>query len=723
MSYLKEFEKQIINRDFEKFLELWEEYCSDDKANVNELVALLKKIKSSDFASDFGPYVEMALPLWQTIEDQKNNYLVLKYLIDLQTTNSPILAEVATQVIKASYPNDPKQSERLRMVGLRNRENFQGALSQYDLLAHMAKGKFVYHHGGWGVGEIMDMSPVREQIGVEFENMTGLKHFTFANALKMLDPLPDTHFLARRFGDPDNFEKEAKEDPVKVIKQLLTDLGPKTASEIKDEMCDLVIPESEWNKWWQNTRAKLKKDLFIDNPKTLKDPFVLREHEQTQAELIDSTLQNKQEPDAILLSCYNLMRDTAKTKKNEPVFESAGNKLKELLTKDYLTQAQTLQAILLLEQFLNYKDETRSAESLIKNLKDPIAVINGIEILALKKRALNLCCKTRDDWQTLFLDLLETVHSAPLKDYLFEELMTKGDRSLVAARFESIRKNPLKAPELVVWYLQKLLDAKYKEDIPYGDKEGICLWFDCFLVLLSSIENDANLKDLRKRMFNLITNKHYFNLRYIFESTSEQWMQEFLLLLSKCMVFEDNDRKIFNSLAQVVHPHVGVAEMKQKVPRQDTHIFWTTEASYQRAQADATRIATIDVIENAREVESARALGDLRENAEYKAATERRRRLQHELRVLGGQIDSARIITKIDVNNDEIGIGNIVTLLKGGNEKLTYTILGPWDANIDKMILSHQSQLAQSMMGIKSGDTFTFRDEEYRVVKIESIFD
>lgn len=723
MSYLKEFEKQISNRDFEKFLELWEEYCNSDNADVPELVTLLKKIKASDFAPNFGTYVEMALPLWQTIEDQKSNYQVLKGLMDLQTTNSPVLAEIATQVIKASYPNDPKQNERLRMVGLRTRENFQGALSQYDLLAHMAPGKFVYHGGGWGVGEIMEMSSVREQIGVEFESMPGLKQFTFANALKVLDPLPDNHFLAKRFGNADAFEQEAKNDPVKVIKQLLTDLGPKTASEIKDEICGLIVPESEWNRWWQNARAKLKKDTFIDHPNSLKDPFVLREHEQTQDELLESTLLNKQEPDAILHSCYSLLRDTPKSKKNQQVFETTKEKLLDLQQKDYISLGQKIQALLLLDQFLNHKPENVSAESVIKSLKDPIAVLNSIDILALKKKTLTTIQREREDWQAIFLDFLETVTATPLKDYLFEELFEKGEKARLSGRLDAIRKDPKRAPELVIWYLQKLLNAKYKENIPYGDKEGLWLWFDSFLVLLNTIENDPAQKEVIKKMVNIVTQKHYFNLRFIFESTTEEWIQEFLLLLSKCMVFEDNDRKIFNSLAQVVHPNAGVVEAKQKPARVDTNIFWATDAAYQKARQDANRIATVDIIENAHEVETARAHGDLRENAEYKAATERRRRLQHELRTLGDQIDKARVISEIDVTNDEIGIGNIVTLRNGDQKTQKYTLLGPWDANVDKLILSHQSALAQTMMGLKVGDTFTFRDEEYTVVKLENIFD
>ena len=193
--------------------------------------------------------------------------------------------------VQQRYGSHPHYADILRISGLRGKENLQGVLSAFDLLAHINKGKFVFHAGGWGVGEVMELSFLRESILVEFENTPGQKSVTFAIAMKTLNPLTETHFLARRFGNPDLLEQEAKKDPAAVVKMLLTDLGPKTASEIKDEMCGLVIPEPEWTKWWQQARSRLKKDLSVETPSSLKEPFHLRgktlSHEQEFLGLIE----------------------------------------------------------------------------------------------------------------------------------------------------------------------------------------------------------------------------------------------------------------------------------------------------------------------------------------------------------------------------------------------------------------------------------------------------
>ena len=128
MSYLKDFLTQIHKRDFHKFLVLWEEYCMSDEVETEELSQLLLAIKASEIAKQFGKIVETALPLWRTIQDKKESYEILRLLIDLQTTNSDALVQLVMETLQERYQDDPKFNERIRLAGLRNPENFKGAL-------------------------------------------------------------------------------------------------------------------------------------------------------------------------------------------------------------------------------------------------------------------------------------------------------------------------------------------------------------------------------------------------------------------------------------------------------------------------------------------------------------------------------------------------------------------------------------------------------------------
>jgi transcription elongation GreA/GreB family factor len=328
----------------------------------------------------------------------------------------------------------------------------------------------------------------------------------------------------------------------------------------------------------------------------------------------------------------------------------------------------------------------------------------------------------RDDWATHFLSLLFQIHQGPLRDYILKELLHSEAKPLVVQRLQTLIQNPASAPDLFVWYFQKIM-GKDKEDLPFSDKEGQFLCLEAFLILFSTIENKPEYRDLVKKMYTILSGKRYAVVREIIEGTSVDYIKEFLLLVSKCQTLSDHDIKILRSLAEVVHPSIAKPSQHKGSNRVDPHVIWTTEEGYLHTQDRIRTLGTVEIIENAREIEAARALGDLRENSEYKFALEKRSRLQGELKFLSDQLNKARIITPEDIHPDEIGIGSIVDVQDSQGNSTRYTILGPWDANPDTHILSFQSKLAQTMLGCKEGDTFRFKDEEYTIGKLKNFFE
>lgn len=720
MGYLEDFQTQIINRNLTKFLQLWEEYCASDTVESEEFIHLLLSIKASDFTKPFGQFVEAALPLWKTIPAGQGSYDTLKHLVDLQTTNTALLAEVSLDTLKQHYGEESLTQDRLRLTGLRSRDSFQGALSSFDLLMHMHNGNFVFHNGGWGVGEIMEVSQLREQLAIEFENVAGIKHITFANAFKTLIPIHSEHFLARRFSDADNLEKEAKSDPVKVVKLLLKDLGPKTASEIKDELCELVIPEKDWTKWWQGARGRLKKDPLVESPESPKAPFFIRKSEATHDEKIHSKIHSKTDIDDVIQGAYDVLRDSSVKSKKSDANVTIKERLLSLLQNEDLTISRALQILIILDMFFDYQVPDQSLKDIIQALNDPKEEVNGIEILAIKKRALGLIKEYRTDWPELFVSMLLSLPQTLLKDYLLKEIWQDKDaRQRFEKECKRMVEHPSHSPEFLVWYFNKIVSGEAEEKFPFSDKKGTGELMEAFLTLLSQIENKSEYRDLTKKMINLLSAKRYAVIREVIDGTSTEFLKEFLLLASKCQSFSGHDLKLLRSLAAVVQPTLAEPKSREE-EKHEANIIWTTEAGYLKKQARAQHIGTVEIVENAKEIEAARALGDLRENSEYKFAQEKRARLQGELRTISNDLKHARIITPTDITDGEVGIGTIVKVKNPKNETVTYTILGPWDADPDKNILSIQSKLGQDMCGLKEGDTFKFKDDTMTIASIKS---
>ncbi len=715
MSYLKDFLNLISSRDYPAFVRLWEEYCMSDEVDPLELKKILLSTKNSEFGEPFGKYVENILPLWELLPESKDKHEIYKLIIDIETTNHDELRQKILVYLDKHFPNAANLNEKIRLTGLRGKDNFQSAVANFELLDHMKKGRFVFHTGGWGVGEILDVSMVREQLSVEFENVPGKKDLSFVNAFKNLIPIPDDHFLALRFGKPDELEQKAKENPTEVIRMLLRDLGPKTAAEIKNELCELVIPEDEWAKWWQNARTKIKKDTMIEAPENIQEPFILRTSEVSHEDRLRKTLEAKPDINSMIHAIYSFSRDFPETLKN-PEFKSfLYSKAQESLTTPNLTEAQQLQLDFFMEDFSSGKAAVNSS-TLIKEAKSIEALVQSIDVLAFKKRALMVARKVRPDWKELFLNLLFIVDQNPIRDYLFSELDHPETRNALIAKIEELLSHPARHPDVFVWYFQKVIS---QPDVPFADKEGKNRFFEGFFVVLHHVEQMSTERELVKKMHGILTNGRYAVVRDILQGTTIETAKEFLLLSTKCHSLSDHDLKILHSLAEVVHPSLGKMRKSQD-SQGDENVIWTTEAGFNKVKNRIQEIATVETVENAREIEVARSHGDLRENAEFKAALEKRSRLQSELKGLSDQVNRCRIITKADVSTDEVGIGCVVTCKNKAGKTLKYTLLGPWDADTDHGILAFQSKLAQAMKGLTVGDKFQFQGDEFTISDIQS---
>jgi transcription elongation factor GreA-like protein/transcription elongation GreA/GreB family factor len=715
MGYLKEFQAQIANHDYPSFSRLWEEYCSGDELDGEELRYILLAVKDSDIAEPFGRLVEKIVPLWNSMESSPAKDEILKLILDIQTSNNESLWQLAYEHLLRLYGKEKNFSEMIRLVGLRSKENFQGAISNFELLKHLVKGHFVFHTGGWGVGEILDVSFLREQISVEFDYVPGKKDISFTNAFKTLIPIPCTHFLAMRFGDPDALEEKARNNPVDVIHTLLTDLGPKTAAEIKDELCDLVIPAKEWSRWWQGARAKLKKSRLIETPEDLKEPFRLHASEISHEERLHKALENKPDANTLIQMVYSFLKDFSDALKNSDFKASLHAKLSEMLSYQEVSDGQELQILFFLEDL--FPEKTAAAVTdILKRFKFPEEIIHSIEILAFKKRALVGFRKCRADWKEIFLNALLTLEHAPLRDYVLGELIASGASEELKGVLASLLTHPARNPECFLWYFQKVMAQK---DLPYADAEGRARFFESFLVLLSLLEQ-AGSKELIKKVHAILSGGRYAIVRQVMQEAPSEAVKEFLLLATKCYSLTDHEIKILHSLAEVAHPSLGKMGGKKESGAADAQVIWTTQEGYRKLQQKIQQIATVETVENAKDIEVARGHGDLRENAEFKAALEKRARLQAELKLLTDQLNRARILTKDDISTDEVGVGTVVECVSAQGKRAVYTLLGPWDADADKQILSFQSKLAQTMTGLSKGDTFQFQNETHTITDIKA---
>ncbi len=119
-------------------------------------------------------------------------------------------------------------------------------------------------------------------------------------------------------------------------------------------------------------------------------------------------------------------------------------------------------------------------------------------------------------------------------------------------------------------------------------------------------------------------------------------------------------------------------------------------------------LKTVRRTEIAKNLEYARSLGDLSENAEYQEARDLQAATEERIRKLEDLVRHAKILTD-GKKKDIVGFNSKVSIKRAGAEEAhEYTIVGSEEADMRVKKLSHVSPLGAALMGKKKGDTFTF---------------
>jgi len=123
---------------------------------------------------------------------------------------------------------------------------------------------------------------------------------------------------------------------------------------------------------------------------------------------------------------------------------------------------------------------------------------------------------------------------------------------------------------------------------------------------------------------------------------------------------------------------------------------------------------------NRRAIEEARELGDLRENFEYKAARQRHEYLVARATVLERELASARPIDLSRHDCTEVRIAARVRLAEDDGER-TISILGPWESDPARAVVSYDSELGRALLGKRPGEEAELAGRRLVVLAIEPL--
>ncbi len=133
-----------------------------------------------------------------------------------------------------------------------------------------------------------------------------------------------------------------------------------------------------------------------------------------------------------------------------------------------------------------------------------------------------------------------------------------------------------------------------------------------------------------------------------------------------------------------------------------------TPSGLRKLKDELKHLQSVERGKISREIEVARAHGDLRENAEYHAAKEKQSHIEGRILDLNDWIARAEVIDPSKLGGDKVVFGATVDLVDTETDKpVTYRLVGELEADLKKRWIAVTSPVARALISKKVGDIAT----------------
>lgn len=540
---------------------------------------------------------------------------------------------------------------------------------------------------GKGAGRVVEVNLELESFKVDFESHKGL-NVGFRAAGKLLKPLPQGHFLRRKLEEPLALVALKENEPPQLLRSVLESFArPMTAAEIKQALLGLV-GDKEWTGFWNAAR----KHPQVVASSAGRQAYTWAASGEDALAALWTSFQRAEPRTKMELLRRNAERDPALARRMGAVLVEAGRQA--LATAPGLA----FEIWYALERAGALPEDAGWSPDSLLAASDWKRTVFGIEDRLLRERAYTMLRERRADWTALFADALSREEDPRILDMLATGL-AHADQAQLDRTIDSVLAGPRKAPASFVW-----LAEKAAEDETLRARNPIRL----LQQLVVALADDA-FSAYKMRLRALCESGS--TLPRLISHLDEERAIQAADALGRASGLESYQRDRLINAIELRFPSLR---------RQTAQPLYATEASISHKKAELKQLLETEIPANRKAIEEARALGDLRENFEYKSARQRHEYLASRVAALHRDLERVAPIDGSRVETDEIRIGTRLVLRNDAGHTRNLTILGPWESRPEEGIVSYESEVAQTLLGKRVGDHVRVGEGTYRVAEISA---
>ena len=570
-------------------------------------------------------------------------------------------------------------------------------------------------HRSWGFGRIKTVDTVFARFTIDFPGKPG-HAMDLSFSAESLKPVPKDHILARKAMDLEAVRHLAAHH-LDLIKIVLNSYGGKATP---DQIQSVLVPDviaDDWKKWWETAKREMKKNGHFIVPLKKTEPVVYQVKETSLQDRLLAEFRAAKGLKARILVVAEMLKGISDLKDKV----ATANEVIAALNLDIVAYQRTQPSVAL--EAIFSRDELRAAAE-VPPVADEVSAAqiwlqDGVKfgplvetIPAAKHRRALESFKTAnpEKWDDVLRGALNYV-SAKLAKEFASLLITNGKLGLFKETLAKHINQHTASSELLLWFARER-----NED--FVDILGP----EVFRAMLTAMERDQFNERRSNRLRDFILEDQQL-LGELTASADIEVIKDLTRALKLSPVFDDMDKR--SLLARLVKAHPAVQSLVSgEQTKQDSGLLVSWE-SLERRRAEYQELVQKKIPANSKEIAIARSYGDLRENHEYKAAKEMQKILMRQKEDLEAQFLRARGQDFSNAKTDVVGPGTVVQATDlVTNQVETFTVLGAWDSDPDKGIISYLTPIGQALFNHKVGDEVEYelhgQKRRQRIEKIDA---
>ena len=553
----------------------------------------------------------------------------------------------------------------------------------------------------WGIGKVKKVDAFYRRITVDFKTKRG-HQFTYAAAVDMLVSAPEDHILVMREADPVAFERLVKETPGDFVKAVIRSNGSSMTLIRLEDYCvaNGLVKSVNWKSFWEKARTDLRRDKCVAIPAKKTEPIRLMATVEDYGTPWLTAFAHETDPKLILASVREFVAQDKFKSADESVRASIGERLVFAVTAARKTDDALYARLACTVVELGYAEPP--AEAMRAYLWERKRYVKAAAALPAREVGAMVKFLASDEGAKakLYATIPEFCFAA-----VVEVVSQFGGEPACRAAVGDYMKEPT-APAT----LTTLLVGSYEKFRDWTELPSLITLLTHAIALGEGRQGGETLK-MQNVVRRLFGDRKWLEKVFGWLQPSDQ--ARFFERFQASIAWDPSTHhatvvrmtKIVPSLAD----HVAKAEKKREYAR------ITSPRSFALRKAEYLKLINEDMPANVKRIEFAKSYGDLSENAEYQYAKDEQRALMQKQTVMQGELESVKPGDFADATTDEVMPGVTVVCDSVSGEK-TWTILGEWDNDLERGVISSKTRLAENMLGKKVGDQFELPGQDGEVV-------